>query len=259
MLVHSVRHNWPKNAGFSKDRPRGRKEYTFAHFCTPVQVTCGTQTFEVKAGGCILVAPGVTYHLYAPVPLVHNWMHLYPDAGSLVEELGLPLNVPVYPQRNALITEKIRQIEAEFYSDNGFREKMLDIYIQSFLIWLYRALQPDTTSVMVSHTIKKTMKELRMEILSSPEKKWTLAQLAERVPLSPSRFHAVYKALFGTTPTRDMIDIKIYTAKTLLRSQPELSMKELAEKLGYNDQYHFIRQFREVAGITPGKYRNQKP
>ena len=30
---------------------------------------------------------------------------------------------------------------------------------------------------------------------------------------------------------------------------------ECAEMLGYNDQYHFIRQFKSFTGISPGKYR----
>ena len=29
----------------------------------------------------------------------------------------------------------------------------------------------------------------------------------------------------------------------------------LAEELGYNDQYHFIRQFKARTGLTPGLYR----
>lgn len=255
MIVHSVRHNWPKNAGFEVDRPHGRSEYTFVHYCTPVVLTCGDKTYETKAGACVLVEPGVTYRLYAPEPLVHNWLHLYPEAKELVDAYKLPLNEPFYPHRSQVISEKMRKIEAEFYSDHPFKEDMLKNYVQAFLIWLKRSLESNTASVMVSHGIKDAMTEVRMQILSNPEKKWSLGQLASQIPLSPSRFHAVYKALFGTTPTRDLIAAKVHTAKTFLRAQPQMSLKEVAEALGYNDQYHFIRQFKEVTGQTPGTYR----
>lgn len=255
MQIHSVRHNWPKNTGFTVDRPQGRKEYTFVHYCTPVVLTCGDKTYETRAGACILVEPGVTYRLYAPEPLVHDWLHLHPEAKPWIEQYQIPLNEPFYPRRSNMISEKLRKMEAEFYSEYPFREQMLDNQVEAFWIWLHRMLQPTTSSVMVSHRIKTAITEVRMQILSAPEKKWTLAQMAALVPLSPSRFHAVYKTLFGTTPTRDLIYAKVHCAKTLLQANPELSLKEAAEQLGYNDQYHFIRQFKSVTGKTPGAYR----
>ncbi len=255
MLIHSIRHNWPKNAGFSKDRPQGRAEYTFVHYCTPVQVTCGSKTYQLQAGACLLVEPGVNYHLYAPEPLVHNWMHLHPQAAQQIALYQVPLNTPFYPNRSNQISEKFRIMEAEFYSEDPFRQELLDHQLGCFWIWLYRAMQPASPSIAISRTLKAAMTDVRMKMLSAPEKKWTLAQLAAMVHLSPSRFHAVYKALFGATPTRDLIDARIHSAKNLLRSQPNISLKDAAEQLGYHDQYHFIRQFKAVTGITPGAYR----
>ncbi len=57
---------------------------------------------------------------------------------------------------------------------------------------------------------------------------------------------------------QDLIDAKIGYAKSLLLSNDQLPLPDVAEKLGYNDQYHFIRQFKAVAGTTPGAYRKAK-
>ena len=255
MQIHSVRHNWPKNTGFTVDRPHGRAEYTFVHYCTSVVVTCGDKTYETKPGACVLVEPGVTYRLYAPEPLVHDWIHLTPDAKDWIDRYEIPINEPFYPSRSRMISEKLRKIEAEFYSDDPFREELLDNYVEAFWIWLHRMLRASGSSVMVSHAMKTAITEVRMQILSAPEKKWTLADMAARVPLSPSRFHAIYKTLFGTTPTKDLIDAKVHSAKNMLLSNPGMSLKEIAEQLGYNDQYHFIRQFKAITGKTPGAYR----
>jgi AraC-like DNA-binding protein len=222
-----------------------------------VVLTCGDKTYETRAGACVLVEPGVTYRLYAPGELVHNWLHLYPEAKKWIEKYKIPLNEPFYPSRSRVISEKFRKIEAEFYSDDPFKEEMLNNYIEAFWIWLHRSLQPTTNDIKVSHALKDAMNAVRMQLLSNPEKKWTLQQMASTIPLSPSRFHAVYKALFGTTPTKDMIDAKVHYAKTLLRSEENLSLKEIAEQLGYNDQYHFIRQFKNIVGQTPGAYRKR--
>ena len=82
--------------------------------------------------------------------------------------------------------------------------------------------------------------------------------MAEMASLSPSRFHAVYKALYGTSPLQDMIEAKINYACSLLLTNESLTLPAIAELLGYNDQYHFIRQFKAVTGQTPGAYRKSQ-
>ena len=56
--------------------------------------------------------------------------------------------------------------------------------------------------------------------------------------------------------TRDQAT-KIEYAKSLLLQQPDLPLSAVAEKLGYHDQFHFIRQFKSVTGMTPGEYRKK--
>ncbi len=37
----------------------------------------------------------------------------------------------------------------------------------------------------------------------------------------------------------------------------DISVKDIATKLHYNNSQNFIRSFRKMEGITPGKYRSQ--
>ena len=48
---------------------------------------------------------------------------------------------------------------------------------------------------------------------------------------------------------------KIDMAKNLLRFS-DASMIEIANRLAFSSQSHFIQQFREVVGMTPKKYRD---
>ena len=43
--------------------------------------------------------------------------------------------------------------------------------------------------------------------------------------------------------------------------EQQLTLAQIAELLGYQEQYHFIRQFKAFTGQTPGNYRksNQIP
>lgn len=45
--------------------------------------------------------------------------------------------------------------------------------------------------------------------------------------------------------------MRIEKAKNMLMQG--MSVAETAEQLGYTNVYHFIRQFKQITGITPGK------
>lgn len=78
--------------------------------------------------------------------------------------------------------------------------------------------------------------------------------MANEVMLSPAYFQILYKQAFGVTCMTDVIHTKIQTAKKLLTST-DMLVSEIADELGYNQVYHFIRQFKKITGITPGAFR----
>lgn len=256
MQVLDIRHDFPKNAGYRLDRPMGRNYYIFAHYYAPVRLQLGDRDFPVSAGSCVLIRPGTPQHLECDQPLIHNWIHFDCDDQSLAE-YGLPMDEPFTVANHHLLSNIVRQMEIEFFSHEIHRKRMLQCSMHRLLIWLDRALHKATADISVPKTMRLTISKLRHEILLHPEQAWTVEHMAQKASLSPSRFHAVYKAMFGTTPTQDQISARIENAKALLRSQPDLPIREAAAQLGYNDQYHFIRQFKALTGQTPGAYRSQ--
>ena len=55
-----------------------------------------------------------------------------------------------------------------------------------------------------------------------------------------------------------MIRGKMDHAKSLLLMDEYIPLATIAERLGYSSQYHFIRQFKQITGMTPGAYRKNK-
>ena len=51
------------------------------------------------------------------------------------------------------------------------------------------------------------------------------------------------------------INLKMKEACKMLRSS-EMYIYEIAQKLGYSDQYYFSRIFKKVVGMSPKKYKN---
>lgn len=255
MMLTRARHDWPEVRGFRLVRPKGQPGYTFMHFRTPVELEMDGQSIEVKPGGCILFPPDVPQFFTANVPLVHNWFHANETIAPLLERYSIPVGELFYPRDPDRITEYLRKIELELYSDNSHREDLMDGYLRELLIFLSRAIADASPSVPIPREQHLRLSEMRQKVLSNPNRKWTVEDMATLVGLSPSRYHTVYKAMFGTSPVQDLIEARVVYAKSLLLLYPELPLPKLAEMLGYNDQFHFIRQFRKETGMTPGQFR----
>ena len=97
--------------------------------------------------------------------------------------------------------------------------------------------------------------KIHNKMMSAPEKPWVVADMAKSVNLSVSRFHAAYRAIYDSSPVKDVITARVERAKELLVTQERATLPEIAEQLGYKNHYHFISQFKSVAGMTPGVYR----
>ena len=71
-----------------------------------------------------------------------------------------------------------------------------------------------------------------------------------------SRYHLVraFKQALGLTPHAWQLDLRIQRARRLL--DEGLSLAEVALHLGFSDQSHFQRAFKQRVAATPGEYRN---
>jgi len=76
---------------------------------------------------------------------------------------------------------------------------------------------------------------------------------------SPRHFIALFRAAVGLTP-KHYYRVKRFTAALQsLASSGGANLADLAASLGYADQSHFTREFRDFAGITPRQYRPRGP
>ena len=255
MLLTRVRHKWPEAKNFQLVRPKGYPEYTFLHFLTPVTLHLQGSLIEVNAGGCIFFPPEMPQSFTAQRALVHDWFHATAELGIFLERYGLPQGQVFYPTEDTFITDLLQKMEREYFSEHAHKEILLDGYLQELLILLSR--QADTASPPPKSTELLPIREIRQRILSLPAHRWTVEEMSALAGLSTSRFHAVYKALFGISPMQDLIEARTECAKNCLLLQPDASLSEIAETLGYNDQFHFIRQFRKETGMTPGQFRKE--
>ncbi len=84
----------------------------------------------------------------------------------------------------------------------------------------------------------------------------TLDQLAGLVHLSVSQFNRTFKQLFKITPAQYITRVRINAACSMLRNTSS-SVETIANRTGFCDASHFVRQFKKVVNHTPKTYREQ--
>lgn len=82
----------------------------------------------------------------------------------------------------------------------------------------------------------------------------TVAHLARKLRLSPSRLRQLFAAELGTTPKSYIREVRLVRARTLLEHSV-LSIKEIMAAVGFNDPSHFSKDYKRRFGTMPSKYR----
>lgn len=90
-------------------------------------------------------------------------------------------------------------------------------------------------------------------IHQSPERKWTVKELADAAALSRSAFSARFTELVGEPPLTYLTRWRMLRATRLLKN--EVSMNVIADQLGYESEAAFRKAFKREVGIPPAQYR----
>jgi AraC-like DNA-binding protein len=82
----------------------------------------------------------------------------------------------------------------------------------------------------------------------------SLEQLAAAVNLSPFHFARVFRRATGLPPHALLKQRRLEQARALLRHG--CTPLSVAMQLGFADQSHLTRQFKQAYGVGPAEYRN---
>lgn len=87
--------------------------------------------------------------------------------------------------------------------------------------------------------------------------KMDLEHLASKIHLHPTYFSNKFKKAFNLSPIQYLNQTRIQNAQKLIRTT-NASLNEIAEQVGFEDMFYFMRVFKKVVGTPPGQYRKEK-
>ncbi len=222
----------------------------------------GGGTFQVDNGPrirvrppCVLTqSPGHT-HSYGPGP-GKQWRELYFifPADTLPEWTTRNLYAPpakFWPVAHLAAVEA--RIQSLLHAlEERDREGMADVIdrlCELLILESHRSAPPRNLS-----PVHAQLYALREQIDLHPDRTYDFPQLARTCGCGYSTFRRDWKILFGKPPGKYLIDRRLQEARRLL-VESDLSIGEIANRLGFEDALYFSRQFHERTGNTAGHYR----
>ena len=189
---------------------------------------------------------------------VYDWICFSADGDEdFMDSLDLTANCPVSSADSEFFSSMIRTLTAEFYSSGSRRNKMLDNLMRTILIKFSESgLRCGSEDVSAADPHYSRLMELREKIYRTPQLKWNVDTMAADVNMSRSYFQHIYREVFGVSCISDVISGKIEKAKEIL-SETGCTVSQVAAMCGYDNEEHFMRQFKKIVGLTPTKYRKQ--
>ncbi|WP_411342767.1 AraC family transcriptional regulator [Paenibacillus sp. WLX1005] len=82
----------------------------------------------------------------------------------------------------------------------------------------------------------------------------SLRRIAQYVHVSASNLSRLFRKQQGMSPQEYLIRKRLSAAEQFLRTT-DANLREIAYRCGFSDEFHLIKTFKSVRGITPGDYR----
>lgn len=131
--------------------------------------------------------------------------------------------------------------------------------LEELTVWLSRIMERFTdhvfnlTNVKNKDVIFKSIDYISKNYM----KKITLEDVSAYVYLSPSYFSKIFKEEMDMNFNTYLNYVRIEMSKKLL-SDPSVSMVEISNLVGFEDQSYFSKVFKKMTGLSPKKYRESR-
>lgn len=207
--------------------------------------------YDLRPHDTILIEPGSRHRYQAaqkdPFELVWaNFFCNYMD--SYLSGIGLKGNPVV---REAPCEEQMLKIVEMGMNDPNNDHicfPVMRLVDEILLILAEKAyFEVKKTSSRLSHAIKDLLDECVYG-------KIDVSGAAEKLHISKSSLYREFTKSFGIGPHQYVLQKKVDLAKTLLQ-RTNFSVKDIADKLSFSDEFYFSNLFKQKTGVSPTAYR----
>lgn len=255
MYIKQIGLNYIHNEFFKGENPNGCNCYTLIILKTPAIFKIKNVSYTAKKNSIIIYESLASQFYYAAgeALILDRIQFGFENDFNFLKSLKIRTNTVMSFKRSESIDEILKLLLNEFNSSTPRKNEFIDCMLKALLLKISESVNTDSPQCTSGPYYNKLL-EMRKKIYSNPSEKWTVELLSREVNLSRSYFQLLYRETFGITCISDVIECKINLAKASLVNTSN-TISRIAEACGYDNDVHFMRQFKKIVGITPSEYR----
>ncbi len=231
-------------------------DYCMYLFISPTKICIDGKEIHTDAYSLIVYEPGTVQNFSG---VDEHWcfdlIHFDgEEVRQIIEALHIPTNSLFQVSDPLYITSLFKKITRETIRLYDFRDITLDIMLRNLLLKIgivYKEFLIGSSCEEDEYA--GILNEIRSELLAHPEHNWNVHDIAKKYNLSVSFFRRLYFKHYGISPKNDLIELRIRRAEYLMNCEG-LSVRAVARAVGYKDEGHFIRLFKQRRGVSPGEF-----
>ena len=211
-----------------------------------------------KEGSLSLIPPTFVHSLYPTEDCLCMTIKI---RGEILEKIQLPglINF-IYPMvfncsDDAFVRDKIAQIYTQQSEALPYCDQIIELLFQALLFYIAQNYYEDARFLVT----KNIRDEKILKMLNYAFENYqsiTLSALAAHFHYNPAYLSRMFHEQTGKAFSSLLKEFKLRQAAKLL-TETKMALNEICDEVGYKDTTQFIKNFKELYEITPGKYRKQ--
>lgn len=237
----------------------------------------GSDIYNISRGTLVLINKNVMHQTaYSSDMLNERTYILFDDShiSYLIKnygknELNECFNQKIFPipiQRREYVEGIISQLYNEYKNKDEFSERLMECYLNELIIFLIRykrhIAENDAGIDIFRNTGKLNACDEGVQIaaryiVDNYSKDLKLTEVARVANMSSTYFSKKFKEITGFGFKEYLLNLRIQKACDLLL-ETNLSVTEIAYKIGFNDSNYFGDVFKKSRGMSPLRYRKNR-
>ena len=218
-----------------------------------------TKEYQIKSGQGFMIFPKQinTYIADQELPWEYAWIEFDGlRAKEIVELAGLTPDHPVYHASSKELRELMKD-EMLYIAEHGDASPF-HLIGHLFLFIDYLSRSSVTMHLSSSGKVRDFyIKEALNYIEQNFQNNISVEGIAQFCGLNRTYFGRIFKETVGKSPQQFLLSYRMAKAAELLKLT-DLSISDIGNAVGYPNQLHFSRAYKNVYGVSPREWRNKK-
>ena len=236
---------------FITDNRKGRRDYYLMVFLTgAMDALVNGESVRITAGDAVIFSPRKPYRYAGTEKIEYYWAHFTgSDAEGMLRVCGLSEMGVFRIGESEAVIQSFKLIFEDFICRDAVYQLSAAAHLTAALIEIGRRTlvsgQPGD-DVRIGTSIRYIHQHFNLPV--------KIPELAAMEFLSVPQYTSLFRRYTGKSPLSYIIGLRVESACEMLLNT-DLSVRQIAHIVGYEDSQYFSRIFKVYRGVSPDGYR----